>query len=370
MITLWLWGLLNRRSIRLIGVAAGIALTMALLGSLSAVPSSSSATMTARAIAGVPVDWQIQLVPGADQEVLSKAVAAAAPVARQQLVGYADASGFEATVEGSVQSTGPGKVVGLPPDYGSQLPGQLRLLLGKADGVLVAQQTAANLLTTVGDTVTIVRPGLQSVQVVVAGIVDLPNQDQMFQAVGLPPGAAPQAPPDNVVLLPIDLWRRLFDPQAAVRPDSVRLQLHVTLKHADFPHDPSGAYTFVTQASHNLESRIAGSATVANNLGARLLAVRGDSLYASVLVLFLGLPGVLLAALLTFAVAQSGADRRRREQALLRTRGASLGLLMQLAAAEAIVVGGLGAGLGFALALLLICWVSPASSRPPRMTPF
>jgi putative ABC transport system permease protein len=31
-------------------------------------------------------------------------------------------------------------------------------------------------------------------------VVDLPNSDQLFQAVGVPPGAAPQAPPDNVLL--------------------------------------------------------------------------------------------------------------------------------------------------------------------------
>ncbi len=357
MILLWLKGLLGRRSGRLAGVAAGVAVTVALLGSLGAFLVSSSATMTARAIAGVPVDWQIQLVPGTDQAVISKALAAAASVAEQQLVGYADAAGFEATSDGTVQSTGPGKVVGLTPDYATRLPGQLRLLAGDGLGALLAQQTAANLHAAPGDSVTIARPGLPAVQVTIAGVVDLPNQDQMFQAVGLPPGAAPQAPPDNVVLLPMDEWRRLFDPQAAVRPDSVRLQLHVALKHGELPRDPSGAYAAVTQAAHNLEARIAGSGTVANNLGARLLAVRGDSLYAGVLFLFLGLPGVLLAALLTLTVALSGAGRRRREQALLRTRGASLGQLMRLGAVEATVVGAVGAGLGLGLALLLSHWL-------------
>ena len=126
MILLWLKGLLGRRSGRLAGVAAGVAVTVALLGSLGAFLVSSSATMTARAIAGVPVDWQIQLVPGTDQAVISKALAAAASVAEQQLVGYADAAGFEATSDGTVQSTGPGKVVGLTPDYATRLPAHLR----------------------------------------------------------------------------------------------------------------------------------------------------------------------------------------------------------------------------------------------------
>ena len=51
----------------------------------------------------------------------------------------------------------------------------------------------------------------------------------------------------------------------------------------------------------NLEVQVAGQALVANNLGARLDAVRGDALYATVLFLFLGVPGVALAAAMTIA---------------------------------------------------------------------
>ena len=55
-----------------------------------------------------------------------------------------------------------------------------------------------------------------------------------------------------------------------------------------------------------------------------------------------------MAALLTATVVDAGAPRRRREQALLRARGATTGRLIGLGAAETVVVGVLGgaAGLG------------------------
>jgi len=346
---LWLNGMLSRRSGRLAGAAVGVTLTVALLALLGAFIASSTASMTRRAMAGVPVDWQVQLVPGADVQAVAASLGKATPFSASESVGYADAAGFTAEIRGTVQTTGPGKVLGLPPQYRTRFPAELRLLLGSLDGGLVAQQTAANLHVAVGDAVTIKRVGLPAVGVKVAGIVDLPYADSLFQAVGVPAGAAPQAPPDNVVVLPLAEWHRLFDPQAAIRPDSVRTQLHVRLA-GDLPTDPGAAYITVVQRAHHLEALIAGSGVVGDNLAARLNGARADALYARVLFVFLGLPGAVLAVLLTIAIASSGADRRRREQALLRTRGASTQQLLRLAALEALVIGIGGAALGVVLA--------------------
>jgi putative ABC transport system permease protein len=76
--------------------------------------------------------------------------------------------------------------------------------------------------------------------------------------------------------------------------------------------------------ANNIEARTAGSAALASNLAARLDGVRDDALYVKVLFLFLCAPGVVLAALVTAAIAGAGRPRRMREQALLRIRGATL----------------------------------------------
>jgi putative ABC transport system permease protein len=353
MTILWLSGLLRRRWGRLAGATMGIALTVAMLVALDLFLAQSAATMTRRATANVEVDWQVQCMPGATVEPVLRALQQSAVASSMQAVDYADVSGFEAHTGSTVQTTGPGKVLGIGTTYSTLFPRQLRLLLGSLDGVLVAQQTAANLHVSIGDTVTIARVGLPAVQVAIDGIVDLPAANSLFQEVGVTAAAAPPAPPDNVLLVPLTIWHTWFDPQARLRPDSIRHQVHVGLARAGLPPRPENAYAFALGAAKNLEARLGGDALVANNLAARLDAVRSDALYASLVFLSLGAPGAALAALLTVAVANAGSERRRRDQALLRLRGASQATILRLAASEAIAVGIAGACIGLGLAVLM-----------------
>src|SRR5438309_5605458 len=87
LIMLWLKGLLARRSGRLLGATLGVALTVALLASIGAFIASSAATMTARSVADVPVDWQIQLVPGTDPGAVIDAVGQATRYSALEVVG-------------------------------------------------------------------------------------------------------------------------------------------------------------------------------------------------------------------------------------------------------------------------------------------
>ncbi len=364
MIELWLKGLVGARSGRLIAAIAGLALTVGLIGALGAFIVASSESMARRAVAGVPVDWQVLVASGAYPPTLIDAIGKATPYKALQTVGYADTAGFSAVTGGTSQTTGPGKVLGLEANYREIFPGQIRLDVGSWDGVLIAAQTAANLHVAPGDTVTIQRIGVAPIDIKVAGVVALPNADSMFQAIGLPKGVAPQAPPDNVFLMPMAQWRTVFDPQRSVRPDTVRTELHVQLDRTKLPPDPSSAFVQVHGAANNFEARVAGSAVVANNLAARLDAVRADALYARVLFLFLGVPGVVLALLVTLAVAASGSERRRREQALLRIRGASLLQVLRLASIEAAAIGILGVFAGLILAgIAAVSWWHLANLR-------
>ena len=355
---LWFKSLFTKRSGRLLGTIIGVALTVALLASLGTFITSSSVSMTQRAVAGVPVDWQIQFSPGTNIPAAINTVGQSTRYSATEEVGYANVGGLSANTGNTLQTTGAGKVVGLSPQYQQHFSSELRPLLGSLNGVLVAQQTAANLHVTVGDTVTIQREALPSVKVQIAGVVDLPYANSFFQAVGVPANAAPQAPPDNILLIPLDQWHSLFDPQAAVRPDSIRVQLHLRLAQT-LPANPNDAYLSVQQAANSVEAHIAGSGVIGDNLAARLDAVRQDALYSQVLFLFLGLPGIILAILLTLAVAGSGTTHRRQEQALLRTRGASLQQVLGLEAMEAVLVGIGGVVLGIAIAFVITTLIAP-----------
>ncbi|MFC5748503.1 FtsX-like permease family protein [Actinomadura rugatobispora] len=349
MITLlWSRGLVARRTARLAATAAAIAAAVALLASLGTFLAAAKSTMTHRSIDRVPVDWQVQGDPG-----IAGTLRTDPRVKQWQRVDFAATPGFQVRASGQTLTTGAGQVLGLPSGYAATFPGELRPLLGAGgtDGVLLAQQTAANLHAAPGSSVTVHRAGRPDAKVTVAGVVDLPAADSLFQTVGAPPGAQPSAPPDNVLLLPSAQWHRLFNPVAAARPDQVRTQFHVRLDHR-LPADPAAAYSSVTGHARNLEVRLAGVGRVGDNLGAALGAAREDALYAQALFLFLGAPGAILAGLITAFVSASGAPRRRAEQALLRTRGATLRHLLTLAGAEAAIVGAAGALAGLGLAAL------------------
>lgn len=348
----WLSGSLTKRSGRTLGAMLGIAFTIVIVSSIGSFISSSTASMTDRALQGLPVDWQIQLNQGTPLSSVTEALKSTTAVSKLEVVNYADVPGFRAATGGSVQETGTGKVLGVGKGYTGSFPSQIRSLLGTTDGVLLTQQTASNLNARPGDTVTILRQGLSPVDVKVDGIVDLPNADSIFQGIGLPSGAAPQAPPDNVILLPDAQWHTLFDGQAALRPDLVKTQLHVNIQH-NFPADPASAYSYVQGLANKLEAKIAGSALIGNNLAARLSTLRSDALYATLLLLFLGIPGTVLAALLTILVTTSGERHRRNDQRLMRYQGASTSRILHVHMLEAIGVSLGGALLGIALSLLI-----------------
>jgi putative ABC transport system permease protein len=349
---MWLGGLARRRTGRLIAAAMGVALAVALLATLGAFASASETTMTQRAIATVAVDWQVETQPGADPTTVAAQVATTNHVVSAENVLFASTSGFQSSRNGTTQTTGPGQVVGINDTYRATFPAQFRDLAGSGDGVLLFQQTAANLGAVPGDTVTIGRDGLTPVSVTVAGVVDIPQADSLFQIVGAPIGAQAHAPPDNVLIVPTTTWHTLFDALVSARPDLIRAQSHARLDH-QLPADPTAAYSDIAGQARNLEVKLAGSGLVGDNVGAALSSARTDSLYAKVLFLFLGAPGAVLAGLLTAAVASSGRDRRRREQALLRTRGATGRQLVGLGVGEAILVGLVGSAAGLALAVVV-----------------
>jgi putative ABC transport system permease protein len=341
----WLRGLIAHRRARLASTALGVAVGVALLASIGAFLSSTVAQMTRRATTRVAVDWQVETQPGADPNAVIRGVRAFPTVKTSLPVDFGSTGGLETTVGGTTQRTGAGRVLGIPDGYARAFPGELRTLAGSGTGVLLAQQTAANLHARPGDTVSIIRTGRTPAKVRVDGIVDLPQADSLFQKVGAPPGAQAQAPPDDVILLP----RRTF---ARVAPSGARTQVHARLSHA-LPGTPSGAFTQVSGSARNLETRLAGAGVVGDNLGTVLDGARKDALYAQLLFLFLGVPGAIIAGLLTAAIAVAGADRRRRDAALLRTRGASTRQLVRVALAETALAGGLGVAAGLGAALLV-----------------
>ena len=122
MIALWLKGILQRRSGRLLGAVLGVALTVALIGALGTQIASSPGTMTQQALAGVGVDWQVLPTRSAKRVSRSFGNRSATKYNSKKRVWYADVAAFQSTQGGSVQTTGAGKAVGLELGYLGPFP--------------------------------------------------------------------------------------------------------------------------------------------------------------------------------------------------------------------------------------------------------
>ena len=359
MIKYWIFGLFRQRGKSIAAASLGVGLAVCLLAVLGLFVTHSSGSMTARAIANVGPYWQVELVGTTDIAPALESLKAVVKADKIERVDYADVTGFTASIGGTVQSTGAGKVVGLSPSYFKSFPKQGRLLAGTSDGPLLAQQTAANLHAGPGDKITISPIGQPQAEVTIAGIVEMPSADQFFQIVNGTAQTARNAPPDNVLLLPPDQWQALFAQQLENLPQTAQRQIHANFNVADLSSDPVEAYVRATGLSNNLLAKLAGEGVVTNNLAARLDGVRQDSLFAKVLFLFLGLPGAIVALLLTVVLLQASAERRRQEIGLLRLRGFTTRRILGYSCIEGAVIGAIGICIGIGAAdLLSFFWLN------------
>jgi putative ABC transport system permease protein len=148
-----------------------------------------------------------------------------------------------------------------------------------------------------------------------------------------------------------------FDPGSDQLP-SASLEAHVNVEHSAYPSDPARAADFSAQFRRILERRAAGTALVADNTVETLTEASTDATNAKILFLLLGIPGVLVAGALGLAAGSALAEARRREEALLRLRGATGAQVAGVAAAEAGVAGFVGSLLGLVVAALAVGWVT------------
>lgn len=330
---------LRRRSAETAAAAIAVALTVALLAALGSFVAQTGSRLTERAAARVAVDWQVQVAPGGDQAAALAALQTVPGLVGARTVDYAKVAGLTSTSASGTRTTGAAYIVSIPPDYATFAPSELRPLLGGTTGALLQQQTAANLAATLGSTVTVAGSGAT---IRVDGVVDLPNADSFFQVVGAPAGSAPGAAPDNVLLVPPTSFAALVGQASVVH------QIHVRLDHASLPSDPGKAADEVTRRANHYVGAVAGGALVGDGLAATLAAGREDALYARLLVLLLGIPALVLSAVVTALVISLRNDRQRRDLALLRLRGATPRRIGVLFGSIALVESLAGAAIGSA----------------------
>ena len=268
---------------RVVGTVAGIAITVGLHGGARRLHRSSAAEMTARATAPCRSTGRSSSSPGAIRRHASVTTCEAPPGrprARRSAMPRATAS--RPPPAARCRLTGPGKVLGYRPGYAARFPGQSPPALGQAEGVLIAQQTAANLHVAPGDTrhhPSAGPAGRARSRSTASSTCRMPTRCSRRSASR--PALRPRRRPTTSCSCPIDHMARARSTRRQMSAPTASACRSTRSSTGRPRQRPAAAFRRVTGEGHNFEARVAGSALLANNLGAILDTAREDALYAA-----------------------------------------------------------------------------------------
>jgi putative ABC transport system permease protein len=366
----WLLGASVRRAPRRLALAIlGVAFPVAMLAATLLYVDAAARSMTAVALAPVQVEMRALATSlDVDVDAVARRLAAVPGVVRVDRFAAAD---VVVGVPGSTERTS-ARLFAVDPAYLQHHPWVRVVAGGLGRGALLNEQLRARPGFAAAGTVAVELPGSRRLGTVpVTGTVDLRQATTWFAVpTGEVQGDVAVVPRALVVdydtfersLLPalrrvLGATTSVLDPGLTDLPP-VALEAHLTVDHAAYPPDPARAAAFTEDLQRALEQQATGGIVVADDAAEFLSLARDDATNAKVLFLLLGVPGVLVAAALGLAAESALAEAHRREEALLRLRGASEGQLLRLTAANAVLAGVLGAGVGVAAAVATVSLVN------------
>jgi putative ABC transport system permease protein len=367
---------LLRNPRRTLASVAGVALAVGLFSGIAFFVDSSSSQMTARAIAPVVIDMQAGLIrplaatsdPSApDLAAIRRSIASVNGVVATEPFAFFDLPAGRLRA-GSAVISQPVKVVAFDPAYLKAFPavtvpgGEL-----KPGTALLSQSAWNGLGAAPGTLLQVAVPGAPApVQVPAAGVADFssPAAIQLFASRNPDTQGEVTAVP-NILVLDFTSFTNVVLP--ALRADAAApspvistppvIEYHVGLSRAQLSGDPAAAVIRTQALRRTIERTAPGEIKVIDNLTDTLTAAQRDSTLAKVLFIFLGLPGVLLAAYLSRYAGGLLAQAQRRERATLRARGMGPTQLMRALAYNTAAVAILGGGIGLILGLAALVLV-------------
>ena len=366
----------NRR--RTLTYLFGLVLAVGLFSGILFFVDASMSKMTQSAVKPVAVDMQIRsTLAYPDMKPVSAALEAEAFVTHVEPVIIADFTSISVPLSG--QATTAGKIFVLRPSYYDAF-GALRILSGEANssGVLISQATANDLGVSIGDSIAVNIDQIAAPYIAqVTGIVDPTNAYFLFASTDPAHEGEYNPVPYDLFITP-DLWEAdlavsLTNPPAPndsnIKPipaQKPQYELQIETDHNLLPSDPTKATLFVDILRRGIEKKFPGEIKITNNLADALKKAKSDVLWAKLLFLFLGMPGVALAAYLSKYATDLLTGPQRQEIGLLRARGSTprqimltMGLASLLIALAGTILGLLG-GLGTTAALFGFGAIAPS----------
>lgn len=356
-----------RNRYRTLAMLLGIVLAVGLLSAALFYVDASAAHMTQTAVANVPVDMQIVATsPDTSLDALQNQIAAQPGVTHTALFSLSHFDGGQLTGGSRATATTAGALIAIQPDY-LTIFGKPTIVQGQfsADGVLISKDMATNLGAKPGDTIQLnFSSPIPPFVTHVTGIADLSGLDLLFAPTDAQHRQQAFNPPANVVIMDLGVFNAQLrstllstqpastdNPVVNANAAAINEQLHIQINRAGLAGDPIQAQLDTEQLRRQIERQAPGQISAINNLNDAIEAVKGDVLWAKILVVFLAGPGVLLAAYLSrYATARLIAGQRQ-ELALLRARGATPKQIVILVTAISGVIALVGVVIGIVLGL-------------------
>ncbi|MDF2747757.1 MAG: hypothetical protein K0S98_2044, partial [Propionibacteriaceae bacterium] len=163
----------------------------------------------------------------------------------------------------------------------------------------------------------------------------------------------------NTVIVSPDLFAKTIMPafqNVTTTPGTVLrhqpiVEVDVFVEREPLDADPDTALAQTKAVADTINAVAPGQDVLIDNISNALEVAREDARTAKRMFVFLGLPGALLAAILTSYAGAVLASALRREQAILRIRGANRHQLLRMHALRTLALAGVGSVLGVALGL-------------------
>jgi putative ABC transport system permease protein len=324
---------------------------------VDSVPSlSPSASFSSREI-GVPVKANISEPLSLDE--LTRQIGQIHGVARAEQLSFVDLDPGSLSTD-SKRPSEPVRIFGLDDRYVEQDP-SIRIVDGSYEpgSGLLSAEAARALSVSPGGVVKVRIPGTsRPVSVRISGIADVSQAKSLFysrQGKQLEQFVYVR----NSVIVGPDLFTSTIVPafqNVTTTPGTVlrhqpTLEVDVFLERDPLDADPGTAVAQTRAVADAVNAVASGQDVLIDNISNALEVAREDAQTAKRMFVFLGLPGVVLAAILTAYAGGVLADALRREQAILRIRGANRRHLLRMHALRTLALAAVGSLLGLALGL-------------------
>jgi putative ABC transport system permease protein len=259
------------------------------------------------------------------------------------------------------RATDPVRVFAFDDGYRSRDP-SIRIVGGsfQAGHGLLSVEAARALGVGPGDVVQLRVPGRTApLAVPISGITDLSRAKSLFysrQGQQLEQFVYVR---NSLVVEPAVFARSIvpaFQNATTARGQTIRsqpiLEVDIALEREPLDADPGTALAQTTAVARAVTAIAPGQDVLIDNISNALMVARGDARVAKRMFVFLGLPGALLAAILTSYAGGVLASALRREQAILRIRGANRRHLLRMHALRSLLLAASGSVLGVGLGLV------------------